>query len=202
MKRILLVLGFLLIGGAGVYAGPMGAKSVGSAPGEAMAYIATSTGSVGTAAHNYLTLFNAVGSSVTIRVTKISISWNHTAAVTPVVSNFIIQRTTYNSITGNLTTPVLMDTYNTTLYTSVTVRTDQLTTYPVSAKQMFACSAAPEEGSAAGPYTPIVECYKYLPNGWSQPIVLHPGQGLNIRSVATLAATGRVVPMVEFTTSR
>jgi len=160
-----------------------------------IAYRAVASG----AAVDLLSLFVAGGSTRSVHIRRISIGLAHTAAVGPIMSNIQISKTNTVGTTCTSVTIQPLDSTNEPVPSTVTAN-GACTTDPVVVFTISSCTLMPEEGSTANTTSENVICYEYNPN-LSQPITLRASEGLMLKTVATLAATGTLGITIWFTIS-
>ena len=115
------------------------------------------------ASKHHLTIFNATGSGVTVKVRKLYAVNLATSAAVGIVQRFDIRRATASSA-GTTITPVSQDTNNTALPAGVTVRTNGTVT---NGSLLFPWITSTEEETAAVPLSKTVfqQAVNIIPEG-------------------------------------
>lgn len=151
------------------------------------AYIASAAG----ASKDHLTVFNAAGSGILLRVHRAAVGTANTAAVVGAMLYFEVQKVTSAGTTCTSVTLRPHDSVNAALPAQVTA-TANCTTDPTVAWPWAACSLSTEE-TAAQPGAQSVPCYEaQRPTDASpQPIILREGEGIGVKQTA-LAGAGTV----------
>ena len=140
-------------------------------------YSAAIAGSAVAANKHHLVIFN--GSTSILRILKIFLFPELTAAVTGYIMGYRLWRTTSAGAGGTAITVNKMDTTDPNLPAGVTIWTNP-TTAPTLSTLISVASVNPEETGAAG-FPSIL--YQWMP--WEKPLTLRQNQGITVQQYAT-----------------
>lgn len=153
--------------------------------------------SIAAANKDHLTVFNAAGSGVLLRVHRVAVGTVNTAAVVGAMIYFNVDKVTTAGTTCTAVTIRPYDSGNAALPAQVT-STANCTTDPTSAWTWSSCSISTEETlTQPGGQTQVCYESQRAPDANPQPIILREGEGLGLKQTA-LAGAGTVGLWITF----
>lgn len=153
-----------------------------------------------------LKVFNAAGSGVVLRVYRVWVLNNQTAAVTGVLPPFTLTRTSTVGSGGTAVTPVKHDTNSTNLPAQVTSSYADTVLPTIDAtfrKAIFSSDEPAVGGMTTDEFEGIVPFNIFWDGGYQdtnvEPIVLREGFGVMVYTLATTGGAGNADIIIEFT---
>lgn len=159
-----------------------------------------------TAAKCMLKVFNASGSGVVLRVYRIWVLNNQTAAVTGVLPPYTLVRTSTVGSGGTVITPVALDTNSTALPAQVTAMSGDSSIGTIDATFRRAIHSSDEPavgGMTLDEFEGIIPFNLLWDGGYQdtnvEPITLREGFGVMVHNTLIASAAGNADIIIEFT---